>query len=92
MVIVLTTKRFSYFIISSRETYDEVGFAKYHHAQLRTKLREAHEACCLTDIVNIYFDATMSIPFLQINIQKIIINYYKLVTILPRRKCYEVDI
>ena len=58
MVIVLTTKRFSYFIISSRETYDEVGFAKYHHAQLRTKLREAHEACCLTDIVNIYYDAT----------------------------------
>ena len=88
MVIVLTTKRFSYFIISSRETYDEVGFAKYHHAQLRKKLREAHEACCLTNLVNIYFDAT----FLQINIQKIIINYYKLVTILPRRKCYEVDI
>ena len=62
MVIVLTTKRFSYFIISSRETYDEVGFAKYHHAQLRTKLREAHEVCCLTNIVNIYFDATNQYP------------------------------
>ena len=66
MVIVLTTKRFSYFIISSRETYDEVGFAKYHHAQLRTKLREAHEACCLTNIVNIYFDATNHNQLLQI--------------------------
>ena len=64
-------------------------------AQLRTKIREAHEACCITNIVNIYLSMTRLLRRLhscRSISQKNLINYYKLVTILPWRNCYKLDI